>query len=274
MAGTSPRWGTSRVFVRLAAVWRGVVTHGVGRRCLRPHSKLIADNIAYARTALKVGYRVNFATTDLADILPDDVRLLFPLEWAVAAESSVGDPCSTPSSLPAQVEADVKEAAEISMGTEISDEDLLNIQYLCDQVISLNDYRGQLFEYLKNRMAAIAPNLTVMVGELVGARLIAHAGSLMNLAKHPASTVQILGAEKALFRALKTKHATPKYDGPAVGVGVGVVRLARQQPTHPYASLFFFACLGTACCTTRRWSGRAHRRTRARCRACWPPRAC
>ena len=50
-----------------------------------------------------------------------------------------------------------------------------------------------------------------MVGELVGARLIAHAGSLMNLAKYPASTVQILGAEKALFRALKTKHETPKY---------------------------------------------------------------
>lgn len=49
------------------------------------------------------------------------------------------------------------------------------------------------------------------VGELVGARLISHAGSLVNLAKHPASTVQILGAEKALFRALKTKQATPKY---------------------------------------------------------------
>ena len=64
---------------------------------------------------------------------------------------------------------------------------------------------------LQARMQAIAPNLTVMVGELVGARLIAHAGSLMNLAKQPASTVQILGAEKALFRALKTKHDTPKY---------------------------------------------------------------
>merc|ERR1712066_289548 len=72
-------------------------------------------------------------------------------------------------------------------------------------------YRTQLFDYLKNRMNAIAPNLTILVGELVGARLISHAGSLMNLAKQPASTVQILGAEKALFRALKTKHDTPKY---------------------------------------------------------------
>ena len=97
------------------------------------------------------------------------------------------------------------------MGTEISDQDLLNIVSLCEQVISLSEYRLQLFEYLKNRMAAIAPNLTVMLGELVGARLVAHAGSLLNLAKHPASTIQILGAEKALFRALKTKHDTPKY---------------------------------------------------------------
>merc|ERR1712126_676202 len=77
--------------------------------------------------------------------------------------------------------------------------------------VEIQEYRGQLYEYLKNRMMAIAPNLTVLVGELVGARLIAHAGTLMNLAKHPASTVQILGAEKALFKALKTKHDTPKY---------------------------------------------------------------
>lgn len=65
------------------------------------------------------------------------------------------------------------------------------------QVVQLAEYRAQLYEYLKSRMAAIAPNLTVLVGELVGARLIAHAGSLMSLAKYPASTVQILGAEKA-----------------------------------------------------------------------------
>ena len=67
-------------------------------------------------------------------------------------------------------------------------------QWRCNrrvQVIALADYRGQLYDYLKARMAAIAPNLTVLVGELVGARLIAHAGSLINLAKVPASTVQV-----------------------------------------------------------------------------------
>ena len=60
-------------------------------------------------------------------------------------------------------------------------------------------------------MATVAPNLSSLIGETVAARLIQKAGSLTNLAKCPASTVQILGAEKALFRALKTKGNTPKY---------------------------------------------------------------
>ena len=111
-----------------------------------------------------------------------------------------------------EVESHLKEAAEVSMGTEIAEEDIDNISSLTDQVINIAQYRASLYEYLKHRMNAIAPNLTVMVGELVGARLIAHAGSLLSLAKQPASTVQILGAEKALFRALKTKSdSTPKY---------------------------------------------------------------
>lgn len=113
--------------------------------------------------------------------------------------------------MPTEVEEAVKAAAEVSMGTEVSDEDIENIRYLCEQVIDVTECRQQLYEYIKNRMMAVAPNLTVLVGELVGARLIAKAGSLVNLAKHPSSTVQILGAEKALFRALKTKHDTPKY---------------------------------------------------------------
>jgi nucleolar protein 58 len=99
----------------------------------------------------------------------------------------------------------------LNKGTEISEEDILNIRQLCDEILAIHEYRTHLYDYLRTRMMAIAPNLTVLVGDTVGARLIAHAGSLVNLAKHPASTVQILGAEKALFRALKTKKDTPKY---------------------------------------------------------------
>ncbi|GAA53654.1 nucleolar protein 58 [Clonorchis sinensis] len=85
------------------------------------------------------------------------------------------------------------------------------INGMCDQVLEVAESRTNLQDYVMKRMIAVAPNLTALVGELLGARLIARAGTLVNLAKHPSSTVQILGAEKALFRALKSQHNTPKY---------------------------------------------------------------
>lgn len=60
-------------------------------------------------------------------------------------------------------------------------------------------------------MEIVAPNLTSLIGENVAGKLISHSGSLATLSKYPASTIQILGAEKALFRALKKKTKTPKY---------------------------------------------------------------
>jgi nucleolar protein 58 len=144
--------------------------------------KVLNDNLLYAKAVRLMGMRTGAAATDFSEAGLDE-----------------------------QQEADLKHAAQVSMGTDISDSDMDHIRALADQVVALAEYRSQLYDYLKARMAAIAPNLTVLVGELVGARLIAHAGSLLALAKHPASTVQILGAEKALFRALKTKHDTPKY---------------------------------------------------------------
>lgn len=143
--------------------------------------KVCNDNQQYSKIVLKMGVRAKAVDCDFSDIVEE------------------------------QVERDLKEAAIISMGTEISDEDVLNISLLARRVLSMSAYRSELHEYLVNRMRAIAPNLTTLVGEQVGARLIAHAGSLVNLAKYPASTIQILGAEKALFRALKTKRDTPKF---------------------------------------------------------------
>ena len=99
----------------------------------------------------------------------------------------------------------------MSMGTDIAADDVTNVTRLAKEAVELQDYREQLGEYLRHRMQAIAPNLTEMVGELIGSRLISKAGSLLQLAKHPASTVQLLGAEKALFKALKAREATPKY---------------------------------------------------------------
>jgi nucleolar protein 56 len=103
------------------------------------------------------------------------------------------------------------DAAKMSMGQDISDADMENIITFATKVTSLADFRKQIYEYLTDKMSVVAPNLAKLIGEVVAARLISHAGSLTNLSKYPASTVQILGAEKALFRALKTKGNTPKY---------------------------------------------------------------
>jgi len=105
----------------------------------------------------------------------------------------------------------VYDASKMSMGMDVSPVDLLNIDMFATRVIALADYRKMVSSYLQDKMALVAPNLATLIGDTVGARLISHAGSLTNLAKYPASTVQILGAEKALFRALKTKGNTPKY---------------------------------------------------------------
>uniref|UniRef100_A0A8D0G999 Nucleolar protein 56 n=1 Tax=Sphenodon punctatus TaxID=8508 RepID=A0A8D0G999_SPHPU len=105
----------------------------------------------------------------------------------------------------------ILDASRSSMGMDISPIDLINIASFSRRVISLSEYRKELQEYLRSKMSQVAPSLSALIGEVVGARLISHAGSLTNLAKYPASTVQILGAEKALFRALKTRGNTPKY---------------------------------------------------------------
>jgi len=105
----------------------------------------------------------------------------------------------------------VLQASKKSMGYEISDYDMKNITKFAERVANLAQYREDLSHYLHKKMMDISPNLTTLIGDIVGARLICRAGSLISLAKYPASTVQILGAEKALFRALKNRSQTPKY---------------------------------------------------------------
>ncbi|KAI3455002.1 hypothetical protein Pfo_011665 [Paulownia fortunei] len=106
---------------------------------------------------------------------------------------------------------EIIEAAKASMGQDLSPIDLINVKQFAQRVMDLAEYRKKLYDYLVAKMNDIAPNLAALIGEVVGARLISHAGSLTNLAKCPSSTLQILGAEKALFRALKTHGNTPKY---------------------------------------------------------------
>jgi nucleolar protein 56 len=98
-----------------------------------------------------------------------------------------------------------------SRGGQISDENLAIVQSISKQILELFELRQSLEKHIESQMELIAPNISVILGSAVGARILAKAGSLKRLATMPASTIQVLGAEKALFRALKTGAQPPKH---------------------------------------------------------------
>ncbi|XP_048021478.1 nucleolar protein 56 [Megalobrama amblycephala] len=147
--------------------------------------KIVSDNSSYCKLAKLIGNR--------KELSEESLEALEEITMDSAKAQAILD------------------ASRSSMGMDISPIDLINIESFSSRVVSLTKYRQELQEYLRSKMGQVAPNLAALIGDVVGARLISHAGSLTNLAKYPASTVQILGAEKALFRALKTRGNTPKY---------------------------------------------------------------
>lgn len=158
--------------------------------------KVVPDNYQYAKAVKAIGDKSKLMSIALRGDAEEEDPLVGELTDILSDE---------------QKAKSVVDAARTSMGTDISPVDLINIRNFADRVINLFEYRQSLQTYLHEKMSLVAPNLGALIGDTVAARLISHAGSLTNLSKYPASTVQILGAEKALFRALKTKGNTPKY---------------------------------------------------------------
>ncbi|CAL5978372.1 Nucleolar_protein NOP5 [Hexamita inflata] len=105
----------------------------------------------------------------------------------------------------------IKQIALTSCGTDISDEDTQRIKALSNQILELQKIQYQLKNYIETRMQCIAPNLSDLVGPMVAAKLLSRAKSLRNLAKAPASTIQILGAEMTLFNSQRDGEDNPKY---------------------------------------------------------------
>ena len=98
-----------------------------------------------------------------------------------------------------------------SQGGDLTVESSESLKILASQVIKLSELRTNLSNTIENLMEKLAPNLKNILTATIGARLIAKAGSLIRLAQMPSSTIQIIGAEKALFRALKTGTRPPKH---------------------------------------------------------------
>jgi nucleolar protein 56 len=143
---------------------------------------LINDNITYCKIVEKFGKRSNISKDGL-------------LESGFSEKKAEA----------------VVTTSENSKGGVLSDEDAERIISLASLAIRLSKERENLSEYVDRVMGKIAPNVKNVVGSTIGARLIAKAGGLQRLATMPSSTIQILGAEKALFRALRTGGKPPKH---------------------------------------------------------------
>ena len=97
------------------------------------------------------------------------------------------------------------------MGADLSKEDLEPIMDLAKELDQVYQLRKKQEAYLAQLMKKVCPNLLAITGSTLGGKLLAQSGSLKHLSEFPASTIQLLGAEKALFRHMKTKSAAPKY---------------------------------------------------------------
>jgi nucleolar protein 56 len=144
--------------------------------------RLVEKHDTYARLVSKLGNRRNF-TQD-----------------ALVSEG-----------LPKETAEQLAKAASRSMGARIDDSDLGILQSFCALMLDLYKFREKTEAYVDECLKQVAPNMTAIIGASLSARLMSIAGSLENLAKMPASTLQVLGAEKALFRSLKTGARPPKH---------------------------------------------------------------
>jgi len=100
---------------------------------------------------------------------------------------------------------------ERSMGTELQEKDLDTIKVVAQQILALEETMNQIEQYKEGLAKEVCPNMSEVGGPRIAAKLIAHMGSLEKLAKLPASTIQVLGAEKALFKHLRRKTKPPKH---------------------------------------------------------------
>ena len=144
--------------------------------------RIVEKHDTYARLVAKLGDRRNFTNENLVN-----------------------------EGIPGQTADQLATAARKSMGGQIEESDLQVLKSFCELMLELYKFRGRSESYIDEVLKQVAPNMTAIVGAPLSARLISIAGSLDNLAKMPASTLQVLGAEKALFRSLKTGARPPKH---------------------------------------------------------------
>jgi nucleolar protein 56 len=118
---------------------------------------------------------------------------------------------NVPFKYPENVAKRIIEKAENSLGANLNDEDYLIIKDFAENLIEVGSNRSKLENWIETTMLEYAPNLSAVAGPNVAARLIAKVGGLKELAMKTSSKIQTLGAEKALYKAIRSKGKTPKH---------------------------------------------------------------
>jgi len=145
-------------------------------------SRSVEDHKTYAKIVSTLGDRSNFEPTPL-------------VELGLQSAKAEG----------------ICKAAQDSMGALLGTEDLAHVKQLAAHLIGLYGYRRGLEEHISALAEEAAPNLSQVAGPMLAAKLIEKARGLRKLAMMTSSKIQLLGAEKAVFRALKTKSRPPKH---------------------------------------------------------------
>jgi len=145
-------------------------------------SLVVRDNEKYLSLAIEIGSRKNFSAENVSKLVEN------------------------PESV-----SKIVEKSKNSMGSEIELQDLKEIQKLCEKALSLKKEREDLSKFIETKMNESCPNFSKIAGPLLGAKLLSAAGGLKRLAFLPSSTIQLLGAEKALFQHIKTGCPPPKH---------------------------------------------------------------
>jgi len=133
------------------------------------------------------------------------------LVHSLGARESFSYDALTKLGIPQDKATQISASAEKSSGAEMTGTDLEWLRQVCGTVLELYGLREAAEKYTDKIMGEVAPNMTSVLGAVLSAKLISMAGGLENVAKMPSSTLQVLGAEKALFRTLKTGARPPKH---------------------------------------------------------------
>jgi nucleolar protein 56 len=157
--------------------------------------------------------------------LVEDQELFAKILSSCVGKANITKKCLESVDVPDTVAEQVLKALTGDIGAELQDTDLAVITSLAKSVNGLYQMRNELEGYISSMMEAVAPNIGALAGPMIGARLISLAGSLKELARKPSSTIQVFGAEKALFRSLKTGSDPPKH---------GIIYRVPEVNTAPY----------------------------------------